>query len=66
MELRSPLDGPAIAASEQLYLSVRQAEETRAATWREESRALLAAMAQVHAALSIPPQAGRGISLKRG
>ena len=42
MEMRSPHDGPAIAATEQLYLSVRQAEETRAAPWREESLGALA------------------------
>jgi acyl-CoA thioester hydrolase len=66
MEIRSPLDGPAIAATEQLYLSVRQAEETRSAPWREESRALLEAMSLAHRDLAPPPQAGRGISLKRG
>jgi acyl-CoA thioester hydrolase len=66
MEMHSPLDGPAIAATEQLYLSVRQAEETRSAPWREESRALLEAMSQAHRDLPTPPQAGRGISLRRG
>ncbi len=66
MEMRSPPDGPAIAATEQLYLSVHQGEATRAARWREESRALLEAMAREHADLPLPPQAGRGISLKRG
>ncbi len=66
MEMRSPLDGPAIAASEQLFLSVRQAEETRAAPWPEETREKLQAMLQAQAALPVPPQAGRGISLKRG
>jgi len=65
MELRSPLDGPVIAATEQLYLSVRQAEQTRSAPWREESSELLQKMLQAHAALPAPPQAGRGISLKR-
>ena len=66
MEIRSPRDGAAIAATEQLYLSVRQAGDTRSAPWRDESRALLEAMAQAHAVLLVPPQAGRGISLKRG
>jgi acyl-CoA thioester hydrolase len=66
MEMRSPLDGPTIAASEQLYLSVRQAEETRSAPWSEESRALLEAMALAHREFPIPPQAGKGISLRRG
>jgi acyl-CoA thioester hydrolase len=65
MELRSPLDGPAVAATEQLYLSVRQTQDTRAAPWREETRARLAEMAEAHAALPVPPQAGRGISLRR-
>jgi acyl-CoA thioester hydrolase len=65
MELRSPFDGPAIAATEQLYLSVRQAEETRAAPWRGESLTLLQEMMQGHALLPVPPQSGRGISLKR-
>ncbi len=63
MEMRS--GETVVAATEQLYLSVRQAEETRAAPWREETRALLREMAQAHAALPLPPQAGRGISLKR-
>ena len=62
MELRSPLDGPVVAATEQLYLSVRQA---RAVPWREESLARLTEMAEAHASLAIPPQAGKGISLKR-
>ena len=62
MELRSPADGPVVAATEQLYLSVRQA---RAAPWREESLARLAEMAETHAGLAVPSQAGRGISLKR-
>jgi acyl-CoA thioester hydrolase len=66
MELRSPIDGPAVAATEQLYLSVRQTEDTRAAPWREATQARLADMAEAHAALATPPQAGRGISLKRG
>lgn len=62
MELSSPLDGPAVAATEQLYLSVRQ---SRSAPWRDETRVRLAEMAQAHSALAVPPQAGRGISLKR-
>ncbi len=66
MEMRSPLDGPTIAAAEQLFLSVRQAEETRATAWREETSALLAEMMQAQAGLPVPAQAGRGISLKRG
>jgi len=65
MEVRSPFDGPAIAATEQLYLSVRQAEETRAAPWRAESLALLQKMMQAHSLLPTPLQSGRGISLKR-
>jgi acyl-CoA thioester hydrolase len=66
MEMRSPLDGPAVAATEQLFLSVRQGEETRAAPWRDASRAALAPMLAAHADLPTPPQAGRGISLRRG
>jgi len=54
-----------VAATEQLYLSVRQAGETRAASWRDETLALLTQMARAHAGLPVPPQAGRGISLKR-
>ena len=63
MELRSPPDGPVVAATEQLYLSVRAA---RAAPWREETRAALLQMQAAHADLPVPPQAGRGISLRRG
>ena len=66
MEMRSPADGPAIAATEQLFLSVRQAEETRAAIWREETRAALQSMMEAQSGLPTPPQAGRGISLRRG
>jgi acyl-CoA thioester hydrolase len=66
MEMRLAPDGPAIAATEQLYVCVHQGETTRSAPWREESRALLEAMAQAHSALALPSQAGRGISLKRG
>jgi acyl-CoA thioester hydrolase len=66
MELRSPLDGPAVAASEQLYLSVHQGEDTRAAPWRDATRAALAQMLAAHAGLPVPEQAGRGISLRRG
>lgn len=66
MELRSPLDGPVVAATEQFYLSVRQGEETRAAPWRDATRAALAQMQAAHAHLPTPPQAGRGISLRRG
>ncbi len=39
MEMRS--GDVVLAATEQLYLSVRQAEETRAAPWREETLSLL-------------------------
>jgi acyl-CoA thioester hydrolase len=66
MEMRSPPDDFVIAATEQLYLSVRQAETSRSAPWREESHSLLQEMMQAHGALPQPPQAGRGISLKRG
>jgi acyl-CoA thioester hydrolase len=63
MEMRS---GEAVlAATEQLYLSVRQTGETRAAPWREETLALLQEMSEAQAALPVPPQAGRGISLRR-
>jgi acyl-CoA thioester hydrolase len=66
MEMRSPIDGPTVAATEQLFLSVRQSEETRAASWLEETWASLQAMKDAHSGLPTPPQAGRGISLKRG
>ena len=63
MEMRS---GEAVlAATEQLYLSVRQAGDTRAAPWREETLSLLQEMRQAHAALPVPPLVGFGISLKR-
>ncbi len=65
MEMRSPWEGPIIAATEQLYLSVRQAEVTRAASWRVETLDTLQAMMKAHVALPVPPKAGRGISLKR-
>ena len=65
MEMRAGAEGPVLAATEQLYLSVRQAEETRSAPWREATLARLTEMAQAHARLALPPMAGRGISLKK-
>ncbi len=65
MGMRSPADGPVIAASEQLYLSVDQRAGARAAPWRPETMAALDALASAQSALPMPPLAGKGISLKR-
>ena len=46
-------------------VAVRQAGETRAAPWRDETLKALEEMRQAQAALPVPPQAGRGISLRR-
>jgi acyl-CoA thioester hydrolase len=65
LEMRSPTDGPVIAASEQLYLSVDQSAGARASPWRAETLAALEAMAEAQAGSPMPPLAGRGISLRR-
>ena len=66
LEMAKTKGGEAIAASEQLLLSVRQGEgAARAAPWRAETKAALDALARAQAGMPHPPQAGAGIALKR-
>jgi hypothetical protein len=66
LEMAKTKDGEAIAASEQLLLSVLQQEgAARAAPWRAETKAALDALAKSQTGMPHPPQAGAGIALKR-
>jgi len=58
--------GERLAASEQLLISVAQAEgKARAAPWRFETRAALEALARAQSGLARPERAGAGVTLKR-
>jgi acyl-CoA thioester hydrolase len=58
--------GERLAASEQLLISVAQAEgAARAAPWAFETKAALDALAKAQSGLAHPPAAGAGIALKR-
>jgi acyl-CoA thioester hydrolase len=58
--------GERLAASEQLLISVAQAEgSARAAPWVFETRAALDALARAQTGLPHPPAAGAGIALRR-
>jgi acyl-CoA thioester hydrolase len=65
LEMRERGEAALIAASEQLLLSVCQAEGPRAAPWRAETKAALDEMSRGQSELAWPPQAGQGIRLKR-
>jgi acyl-CoA thioester hydrolase len=66
LDMRLGADGPLLASSEQLLLSIDKTQASpRAAPWRAETRAALEALAKAHAAIPLPAEAGRGISLKR-
>jgi acyl-CoA thioester hydrolase len=66
LDMRLGPDGPLLATSEQLLLSIDQSQDTpRAAPWRDETRAALDALARAHASIPVPAEAGRGISLRR-
>ncbi len=58
--------GERLAASEQLLISVAQAEgSARAAPWAFETRAALDELARAQTGLPHPPAAGAGIALRR-
>jgi acyl-CoA thioester hydrolase len=65
LEMRAGREGPALAASEQLLLSIDKSAGARAAPWRAETLAALDALAKAQRGLAHPPLAGRGIKLKR-
>ena len=67
LDMSTP-SGERLAASEQLLISVAQAEgegAVRAAPWAFETRAALDALAKAQGGLPHPPAAGAGIALKR-
>jgi acyl-CoA thioester hydrolase len=66
LEMRAGRDGPVLAASEQLLLSIDKNDGARAAPWRMETLAALDALAKAHRGLAAPKLAGSGIALKRG
>jgi acyl-CoA thioester hydrolase len=66
LEMKAGREGAPLAASEQLLLSIDQAEDgARAAPWRAETRAALDALANAQRGLEAPPLAGQGVALKR-
>ena len=65
LEMTAP-GGERLAASEQLLISVAQAEgAARAVPWAFETKAALDALARAQSGLPHPPAAGAGIALKR-
>jgi len=66
LEMKAGREGPLLAASEQLLLSIEQrAEGTHAAPWRAETKAALDALAKAHRGLETPPQAGQGVTMNK-
>src|SRR5271167_4479487 len=66
LEMRAGRDGPVLAASEQLLLSIDKNDGARAAPWRMETLAALDALAKAHRGLAVPKLAGSGVTMKRG
>jgi acyl-CoA thioester hydrolase len=65
LEMTAP-GGDRLAASEQLLISVAQAEgAARAVPWAYETRSALDALAKAQSGLPHPPAAGEGVALKR-
>lgn len=66
MEMTREGDGARLAASEQLLLSVdNSAPAPRAAQWSDAVARSLEGMAASAAGIAAPPEAGRGIALRR-
>jgi acyl-CoA thioester hydrolase len=65
LEMRAGREGPVLASSEQLLLSIDKNLGSRAAPWRAETKAALDALAKAHGGLPAPKLAGSGIALKR-
>jgi acyl-CoA thioester hydrolase len=56
--------GPQLATSEQLLISIDQSgDAAKAVNWRPSTLAALGALATAHRRLSVPAEAGQGISL---
>ncbi len=64
-EMTEGADGPKLAMSEQLLLSVDQSNGVRVVPWLPETLAALDALAKAQSGLQHPEEAGRGIALKR-
>ena len=67
MEMTRASDGERLAASEQLLLSVDSSGPSpRAAAWSDAVAGALERMAAEGEGIDAPPEAGRGITLRRG
>ena len=66
LDMTAAGSGEPVAASEQLLISVAQAEgRPRAADWSFETKAALDALGKLHRDLPHPAQAGAGVAMKR-
>lgn len=65
LNMREGREGAVLAASEQLFLSVDNSGEPRAAPWRAETLAALDALARAQRDLAAPSLAGRGVTMRR-
>jgi acyl-CoA thioester hydrolase len=66
LEARRASDGVVVSTSEQVFMCVdRTGERPRAASFPPEVAAKLEAVAESHAALETPLEAGQGLSLRR-
>jgi acyl-CoA thioester hydrolase len=66
LAMTAPGSGEAIAASEQLLISVAQGDAgAHAVAWSFETLAALDALGRLHSGLPHPPQAGQGVALRR-
>jgi acyl-CoA thioester hydrolase len=66
LEMTAGPDGPQLAASEQLLISIDQsAGAPRVSHWQRPTMEALEALAATHKAIPIPARAGMGISLSR-
>lgn len=67
LEMFSGPGGARLAASEQLLISIDQTEAgPKTAPWRPETLAALDALGHAQKGMAPPPQAGKGVKLKRG
>ncbi len=64
-DMRAGRGGAALAASEQLLLSVDKSAAAKATPWRPETLAALDALAKAQRGLAPPPLSGQGVALRR-
>jgi acyl-CoA thioesterase FadM len=66
LEMTAGPNGPRLAASEQLLISIDQSgSRPRVAEWLPATLQELDSLARIHSKLPLPPQAGQGISLSQ-